>query len=406
MSLYASAGCDFVRVDVGFTPSNEAWNQSTAELGLFFYQSGILAPNKYRAAILDGCERYEYDFNEAFINEDRTWKVARIMAYISGGASMVATVTAWLFVFTPLPAFLFWPGVLLPALMAAFLAEGSKFLFFDTSICRTTVWYPSGDESLPRAAEECVLGNTGLYAIAAGTIFFVSLVLVCLKAPQKRKLQSNYGREGYGKEEDVENAMENVRSDRSYDDKGSAVSYASSDHRFSFSHSRGTSRGDAPEMRSPDYGSYGEDGFHEGESQTSRPTNLDDDDLISVRLKNLDPEEDKYTAKPIDDLEKESTDDRYNPKKPPPIPATPEQTVSKSRLHARERMELNSAIESEDLIQKFVNDLNISFQVDNTTETKTEKPLEKPVEKPGFFQNLCAVPNTTTTDKLCATNSA
>jgi hypothetical protein len=162
MSIYASSGCDFIRVDVGFTPSNEAWNQSTAQLGLFFYQSGEPETNKYRAAIIDGCQRYDGDFSEAFIGEDRTWKVARIMAYVSGCASMVSTVsggveggsrstlslfsrleypqvTAWLFVFTPLPAFLFWPGVLLPSLMAAFLAEGSKFLFFDTSICRTAV---------------------------------------------------------------------------------------------------------------------------------------------------------------------------------------------------------------------------------------------------------------------------
>jgi hypothetical protein len=93
MSLYASAGCDFVRVDVGFTPSNEAWNQSTAQLGLFFYQSGAPETNKYREALLDGCQWYDDDFNEAFIDEDRTWKVARIMAYISGYSSMVATVS-------------------------------------------------------------------------------------------------------------------------------------------------------------------------------------------------------------------------------------------------------------------------------------------------------------------------
>jgi hypothetical protein len=93
LSLHASAGCDFLRVNVGFTPSNEAWNQSTAELGLFFYQSGEPEINKYREALVDGCRWYEDDFNEAFIDDDRTWKVTRIMAYISGCASIVAMVS-------------------------------------------------------------------------------------------------------------------------------------------------------------------------------------------------------------------------------------------------------------------------------------------------------------------------
>ena len=92
LSLYSSAGCDFIRVDVGFTPSNPAWNQSTAELGLFLYQSEEPETNKYREALVDGCRWYEDDFNEDFIDDDRTWKVARIMAYISAISSALAMV--------------------------------------------------------------------------------------------------------------------------------------------------------------------------------------------------------------------------------------------------------------------------------------------------------------------------
>lgn len=92
-SLYASVGCDFLQVNVGFSPSNDSWNESTAELGLFLYQSGEAETNKYREALLDGCRWYEDDFTEEFIEDDRTWNVARIMAYISGGASIVATVS-------------------------------------------------------------------------------------------------------------------------------------------------------------------------------------------------------------------------------------------------------------------------------------------------------------------------
>lgn len=93
LSLLSSAGCDFLEVKIGFTPSNEAWNQSTAEMGLFFYQSGEPESNKYREALVDGCRYYSDEFTAAFIDEDRTWKVATIMAYISGISSLVATVS-------------------------------------------------------------------------------------------------------------------------------------------------------------------------------------------------------------------------------------------------------------------------------------------------------------------------
>lgn len=107
--------------------------------------------------------------------------------------TLVPKMTAWLFVITPIPVYFFWPGFLLPSLMAAFLTEGSKFLIFDTKVCRSTAWFPSGTDSLPRVAEECSMGETGAYAIASVSLFFVALILVCLKAPEKRPLEPNYG---------------------------------------------------------------------------------------------------------------------------------------------------------------------------------------------------------------------
>ena len=93
LSIYSSAGCDFIRVDVGFTPSNTGWNNSTLELGLFLYQSGETDTNKYYAAFVDGCRSYTDEFVEEFVQDDRTWRVAQIMAYVSGGGSIVATVS-------------------------------------------------------------------------------------------------------------------------------------------------------------------------------------------------------------------------------------------------------------------------------------------------------------------------
>lgn len=92
LSLYSSAGCDFVRVNVGFTPSNTGWNQSTAQLGLFLYQSGESEINQYREFFVDGCRWYDEEFSNEFIDNDRTWLVSRIMSYISGGAGIAAMV--------------------------------------------------------------------------------------------------------------------------------------------------------------------------------------------------------------------------------------------------------------------------------------------------------------------------
>jgi hypothetical protein len=93
LSMYSAGGCDFLRVHVGFTPSNSAWNESSIELGLFLYQSRDEETNKYRAAFLEGCRGYSDDFVESFIEDDRTWSVSRIMAYVAGGASILASVS-------------------------------------------------------------------------------------------------------------------------------------------------------------------------------------------------------------------------------------------------------------------------------------------------------------------------
>jgi len=95
LSLYSSLGCSFVDLDVGFTPSNSAYNKSTASLGLFTVYTGNKndEENRFYNNILDGCEWYSDSFESCFIETDRTWKVARIMAYISAAASITATVS-------------------------------------------------------------------------------------------------------------------------------------------------------------------------------------------------------------------------------------------------------------------------------------------------------------------------
>ena len=86
-------------VNIGFEPSNLAWDQPTANLGLFYYQDGdaMVVDNPKNQWYIEkfhaGCKKYDYIFSEYFIEGDRTWGVSRIMAYIAAGAGLVATVS-------------------------------------------------------------------------------------------------------------------------------------------------------------------------------------------------------------------------------------------------------------------------------------------------------------------------
>ena len=141
LDAYSSVGCEFIDLDVGFRPSNSAWDRRSAQLGLFFYkmpevgqseaeglgdyekfmitsradganatetnvnqavspsptapptsESGSDSDPWYIDAFHAGCAPYSGSFSKYFINGDRTWGVSRIMAFIAFGAGLVATV--------------------------------------------------------------------------------------------------------------------------------------------------------------------------------------------------------------------------------------------------------------------------------------------------------------------------
>lgn len=196
LSFYSSVDCHFVDLNVGFTPNNVAWNRSRADLGLFYYYDNsteaLVSDNKYRQTFHEGCVWYTDEFNDAIVARDRTWKVARVMAYIAVAGSLLATLCIWFILLTPVPVKCLWPGILLPSLMIAFIAEGSKFLFFDMTLCRNEVWFPSGSDSLPEEAVSCELGQSAFIGIAAGSLHMVALFAVCMKSPRKRKLDPTY----------------------------------------------------------------------------------------------------------------------------------------------------------------------------------------------------------------------
>ena len=203
LSIYSSLGCEFIELDVGFTPSNQAWNQSTVGMGLFLVNVGDMPlESSILTSLHSNCDWYPSLFEDRFIDNDRTWKVSRIMAFIAGGSSLAAAILAWLFCITPLPASYLWPGMLLPLVMFAFIAEGSKFLLFDIGLCRNALWYPSGVDSLPQSAADCTLGPTAYFVISAGVVLLLSLFLVCLQSPHARELDPYYGAQQLETEKD------------------------------------------------------------------------------------------------------------------------------------------------------------------------------------------------------------
>ena len=117
-------------MNIGFVPTNDVWESSNAQLGLFSFDSHEDDKNKWKRSFNNGCQVYPPNFESIFIDPDQTWYMSRILAYISGIASLVAVATAWLLTITPIPASFFWPGVLLPAVILAMLTGAAKFVFF------------------------------------------------------------------------------------------------------------------------------------------------------------------------------------------------------------------------------------------------------------------------------------
>ena len=102
LSLVSSADCRFMHVDVGFTPSNPAWEHPTIDVGLWFYQldnsdrNNTLFTTTTRT-YLPGCHRFTDDFETYFIGDDQMWNAARVAAIVSSCAGVLALVSLLLF---------------------------------------------------------------------------------------------------------------------------------------------------------------------------------------------------------------------------------------------------------------------------------------------------------------------
>ena len=264
----------------------------------------------------------------------------------------------------------------MPSLVAAFLSEGSKFLLFDASMCRNTVWFPSGSDSLPQIAESCSLGSSSYCCIAAGVAFFFSLLLVCAKAPTKRILDTDYGTRTMvlvdppTSDESPTNLVRNGEEtygerDICSDDPDFSMSRVSSllDDRSEMHLSTGVSRS------SRDYRSDPENPLDSADSLSGyfSPSSRAHQDLVRERLRSLDGHSTySLNASRIEEGEDDSSSssgERFNPtnKNNATELRVKDKSVSESRLHTAERLRLSSSAESRDLIERFVKEVDHSF---------------------------------------------
>ena len=108
LDIYSSLNCAFIRVDVGFTPVNEQWSENIIDVGFWSYNKGEdhftdilenqnvtqIQPQASSSTFLfPHCSSYEEDFKDYFIEGDRAWSAAKIMALSSGIASITIIVS-------------------------------------------------------------------------------------------------------------------------------------------------------------------------------------------------------------------------------------------------------------------------------------------------------------------------
>jgi hypothetical protein len=215
LALFSSVDCEYMRVNVGFQPTNDYWNKSeNLGVGFWFFQSNENNGDEaaWRQAYLPGCQRFDDTFEAALFENDSTWSAARVAAMVSACASGVAFVTSFLLNICPLPVCFIWPGLLLPSVMTAMFAEAIKFLAFDSDICKARIW--ADENGSVHSAENCTLSRGAQVSLTSIAMYFVCVVLICFKSPHRRTLDPDYGKntpaQGLKRYDDLEeqNSME------------------------------------------------------------------------------------------------------------------------------------------------------------------------------------------------------
>ena len=93
MSSSAALGCQFVRIDVGFKPTNMRLRAEGVEVGVWSFSSEAIAYDEGDTRM--GCLKYPQGFSKRFITGDSKWVCARFAGVVGMMAGFVVLVSSF-----------------------------------------------------------------------------------------------------------------------------------------------------------------------------------------------------------------------------------------------------------------------------------------------------------------------
>ena len=198
LDVYGSMGCDFIRLEIGFEPVNDVWQDSGAQFGLFYFNNpGTITEDRSFASFNKGCQVYSTSFEANFISTDVSWNTSRFMAYVTGICGVLGTVAAWLLAIRPCSwlSKTMWIAVLRVTMVLSTCAGAAMFAFLNTDICTEDLWLEN-EQSTAVAAESCQPGETAIFGIASCLAFFTCSILVHMPPPASQDEEKHLAGEG------------------------------------------------------------------------------------------------------------------------------------------------------------------------------------------------------------------
>lgn len=100
LTLLTTFSCNFLKVDIGFEPSNNEWGEETLHVGPWYYRIGaneVSTDAEGLNSFIDGfrrdsCSGYTNELKASFIDSDSVWQFARVSLLIGAISAIVATV--------------------------------------------------------------------------------------------------------------------------------------------------------------------------------------------------------------------------------------------------------------------------------------------------------------------------
>lgn len=181
LSILSVFDCQFLKVDVGFYPSNTALKTKDFGVGLWTFANIDGYCVDYSIAQEVGSMlRKGNQYHSLFINHDDSWSTARVVAIFSLFAGAIAMGANWMEVCAPLAKREI-KAVMVPTIGAIIFEMTKLISFFSIELCISDqIWMASNETTSTFVkAELCYVGRGATASIFAICCYFVSLIVEC-----------------------------------------------------------------------------------------------------------------------------------------------------------------------------------------------------------------------------------